>query len=358
MISIFKNILYLLIILVIFNYNTTSSFFLIKINNDKIQDNKENNYFKNIINNISIKLDTNNIYINISNKKLYILNNFLPLNSNNFDISKKIAFKRIQSRPLSCEASAAADIISYFTNKNISEYEIYDIMKKDFDKTPLKKWEKLIWGNPNNGFVWNIWYYWKKKDIKPTQSWYTWYGVYEKPVKEVYDNFFIKTSIINDENHTNIFGPNEHLKLILQELSKWNMVQLWWDWCTNKEYEDGIIDSDNYNQEYADNNIPWKNECYNMKKNRILTWYYNDNWVFKKHQWLAWEHSFYLLWYEWNINNPKKIIIWDTFTWYHKYETKEWMRKWNLMNYRTIIAYHPNNDLVYNKKIIKKDLLN
>lgn len=292
------------------------------------------------------------------NKKVSVVDYIINLKSDKvvFDISSKLKLKRIQDRPLSCESSATADIISYFTQRDINEYDIYNLMEKDFDTLPSKDWKKILWWNPNKWFVWNINYYWDGDKIKPSQAKMTWYWVYEKPVKKVYDKYFIKTSIINSNNHSYAFSPADHLNLILKNLKKWNMVQLWWDWCTKTEFEDWTINSQEYTQKDANNLKTWKNTCWDIDRDRTLTWYYKENWKLKKQNWLAWEHAFYLLWYEWDINNPSKIIVWDTYTGYHKYNTKEWMRKWSAMDYRTIIAYKPvknyftySNNLAYNK---------
>jgi hypothetical protein len=70
----------------------------------------------------------------------------------------------------------------------------------------------------------------------------------------------------------------------------------------------------------------------------MLEWYYKDDYgnLFK-HEWLAWEHAFYLLWYKWSVNNPSSIIVWDTMFWELEIPTSEWLRKWNLMQNRSII---------------------
>ena len=115
------------------------------------------------------------------------------------------------------------------------------------------------------------------------------------------------------------------------------MVQLWWDWCTNPIFEDWIIDKTEIDAKKVALWYSWKNYCSTFKKERKLEWYYKDWELYKKHIGLIWEHAFYLLWFEWKIDNPSKIIVWDTDTWYHKYDIKEWMRKWGRMDYRSII---------------------
>ena len=295
------------------------------------------------------------VYISYKNKLSAIWYK-IDLKSEKFDISDSFQFKRIQERPLSCESSAAADIISHVKWIEVDEFKVYDLMSKDIDREPTKSWSTIIWWNPDKWFVWNIWYYWKNKNKKPYQKLYTWYWVYEKPVKEVYDKFSIKTQIINKKNYDKNFWPKQHLRLSLENLKKWNMVQLWWDFCTDPNYEDGTIDREKYSQKNADDNLTAKNNCITFSENRKLEWYYdNGNWKMIKHEWLAWEHAFYLLWFEWDINNPKKIIVWDTYTGYHRYETIEWMRKWEAMDYRSLIVYKENKtQIAYTKNKLKK----
>ena len=271
-----------------------------------------------------------------------------------FDISSDLLFKRIQSRPLSCESSAAADIISYFNDKNVDEFEVYDAMARDMDFISTKSADNIFWWDPNKWFVWHIDYYWDIKNIKPYQSKYTWYGVYEKPVAEVFEKYGLETQIINNKDYDESFWEEEHLKFILNSLKSGKMVQLWWVRCTDPRYEDGIYKSSDFTQNDASNYKTAKNSCATFSNNRTLTWFYRENWKLRIHKGLSWEHAFYLLWYEGNVNNPEKIIVWDTDTGYHKYDTVEWMRKWRRMDYRSIIISKVDPKLVYierNKKL-------
>ena len=271
-----------------------------------------------------------------------------------FDVSANLPFKRIQARPLSCESSAAADIISYFTNKNIDEFEVYDSMAKDMDFISTKSSDNIFWWDPNKWFVWHIDYYWDNKNIKPYQSKYTWYWVYEKPVAEVFEKYDLETIIINKKDHDDSFWEEEHLKFILNSLKSGKMVQLWWDWCTDPKYEDWVYESANFSQTDASNYKTARNSCSTFFNNRTLTWFYRDNWKLRIHKGLSGEHAFYLLWYEWDISNPEKIIVWDTDTGYHKYDTVEWMRKWGMMDYRSIVISKVDPKLAYierNKKL-------
>ncbi len=257
----------------------------------------------------------------------------------NFNVVTDMLENRIQKRPLSCESSATSDIVYFFTGEPVDEYDIYDKLDKDMGDTEAKDmgdWK--AWWNPNKWFVGHVDYYWKDKSIRPSQREYTWYGVYEKPIAKVYNQYWLETNILNIDDHHETFWPQEHLDFILKSLQKWQMVQLWWDRCTDPSEEDWTIPKNEFNEEKSNQWYSWKNDCKSIYRNRALEWYYQEDWKRKKHIWLSWEHAFYLLWYDWEIDNPTKIIVWDTNTWYHKYSKKEWMRKWEKMDYRSIIV--------------------
>lgn len=261
---------------------------------------------------------------------------------NILDISYKFYKKSIQRKQLSCESSATSDIISTIKNKNIDEDEIIERLEKSEPNAIAKEINnKKYWWNPDLWFVWYInEYNWRFA----LQSKYEWYWVYEKPISKVYDSYWIWNKIINKENRENYWLKNEkeQLTYLLKELNEWNYIQLWWDICTYPEFEDWKLKKikRKITQEEADKWINWKNLCYNPYKERKLIWYYkNENWEEEKIIWLNWEHNFYLLWYKWWVENPTQIIIWDTTTWKHIYKTKEWMRKWWKMDYRSIVIY-------------------
>ncbi len=266
---------------------------------------------------------------------------------NGLNIAGKMPYKRLQKRALSCEAAAAADIISYFKWKNINEYRVYDMMNKSMPYPVHEGIGKNFWWNPDEGFVGHVWKF-GEKNIKPSQRKMTWYWVYEKPVAKVFNKFWLKTEIINNSYYYEFFREKKHLELLLKSLEKWHMIQLWWDRCTDSKYEDWVI-SKNVSQKNVNAHKNGKNYCSTLNQNREMIWYYTKKkWGLQVHKWLIWEHAFYLLWYEWTIKNPSKIIVWDTNTGYHKYKTIEWMRKWKKMDYRSIIIYNPKN----NKEIV------
>jgi len=256
----------------------------------------------------------------------------LKINNKNskkgFDISNKMKIKTIQKRALSCEISATADILSYFEWKKIDEdLLLKKLPKSNYNSFPKidKNWKKHWW-NPQEWFVGHI-------DKLPNwevarQRKMTWYWVLEKPIEKIINSFDYKTKIIKLSNYTPDFSEKEHITLILEELKKWNMVQLWWDICTNPKYFNWKENGCTYNWKPS-----WNSE-------RKLSWYYkNKDGKNIKYTWLNWEHAFYLLWHKWNIDNPTHIIVWDTYTWRHEYLKEEWIRKWKKMQYRSIIVY-------------------
>lgn len=258
-----------------------------------------------------------------------------------FDISNRLDYKRIQKKELSCESSATADIISYIKKENISEDDVlWKLPKSSFWKAAYWDNWKRIWWNPEKWFVWILDKI--EENGRGALQWkYEGYGVYEKPISKVYNDYWINNKIINKYNwNTNwIKNEKEHLSIILKSLTKWYMIQLWGDTCTYQEYEDGVLDKWKITQEEADKWYNGKNKCIYPLSERKLTWYSkNNDWTLTKHEWLNWEHAFYLLWYTGWIDNPKTIIVWDTNTGRHEYKTKEWLRKWERMSYRSIIV--------------------
>ena len=252
-------------------------------------------------------------------------NNFICENS--LDITSKMKQKHIQEMSLSCEISATADILSFLLSKKITEKELLKKLEKsEYNKIPQKnKWE-IYWGNPEEGFVWYIdkipnWEIARQRKI-------TGYWVLEKPIEKIINNYWFKTTTISKYDYSKKFNEKNHLKLILENLKKWNMVQLWWDICTDPKY---------YSEKEHICSYNWK---LSWNQNRDIYWNYIDkNWNKVKYKWLNWEHAFYLLWYKWEIDNPTHIIVWDTFTGRHTYVLSEWMRKWKKMEYRSIIIY-------------------
>ena len=255
-----------------------------------------------------------------------------------YDRTEEFFKTTLQEKTYSCEISATSDILSTLKNKNFTEDElIQQIDKSKFDETAQYSNGIYIWWNPNAWYVWYI-----DTDAKgnvASQRNLTGYGVYEQPIAELYHSEWFKTKIINNSHYTQDFWVEQHLQKLLKEFTEGNYVQLWWDICTTSEYDDWELALADITQEDVDNGKNAKNECWSYGQDRKRVWYYEDGESLVKHQGLIWEHNFYLLGYEWDIDNPINIIVWDTSTGKHTYPVKEWMRKWEEMDFRSIIVY-------------------
>ncbi len=257
-------------------------------------------------------------------------------NERDFNIFPDMYELTLQKKSLSCESAAAADILETFFRKSIHEDSVISLLPKwsHYNTLPQEHPDGIkIWGNPELWFVWHIDH---SSDITAKQKLMTWYWVYEAPISDVYQDYWFYTEIFNESKHNSVIWPDMHLRYLLEKLQNGSMVQLWWDWCTKIEYDDGILESKN------DGNIGWyvsaKNTCYNVDDPRELKWkYYDRNWKLQEHIWLDGEHAFILLWWKGDIKNPTHIRVWDTDTGYHLYPKQEWMRKWEKMDYRSII---------------------
>ena len=290
-----------------------------------------------------LRLKTNhskyvNINLNIKNpfpeRKVY------PYN---YDISAKMLKKSIQKRHLSCEISATSDILSSIKKRKIDEDELWPKLKKEGPWKFLYKDSKgrKIWGDPRKWFVWFV-------DKNPrtgrtaTQTNYEWYWVYEWPINDLYKLYWVKTKIITKKNEKEnwFYSTKSHLIYLLKELVNWNYVQMWWDFCTLAPYEDGTLRSFHIKQEEADKGLSGRNICSRTPTQRIMTWYIKKkDGSLELFKGLSWEHAFILLWYKGNIENPTHIIVWDTSTWKHTFPIKEWIRKWEALWNKSIIAY-------------------
>ncbi len=262
----------------------------------------------------------------------------------NFDIFPLLTYVRFQLKPLTCESSATADVVSYLLKRNIWEQEIFSALPKSnyYAKLPQRVDWKLIWWNPEEGFVWYETYYKEnKKLVLPKQSKMTGYGVYEAPISHlISDTYWLESKIINSSLYTDSYTEKSHMYEVLSELENWNMVILWWDWCTRTQYEDGKVKSKfilSDSDKQKTNNA--KNFCSDVGKPRTIKWYYYDGDILKLHSGLSGEHTFYLLGYYGTRENPQKIYVWDTDTGYHSYAIEEWLRKWNSMDNRSLIVY-------------------
>ncbi|MBB1564807.1 C39 family peptidase [Candidatus Gracilibacteria bacterium] len=245
------------------------------------------------------------------------------------DLTNKLAKLHIQERNLSCEAAATADILSTILKSDVKEKTILDKMKKEktYGKPSYSSNGKLYWGDPDNGFV---------GEMDGHQYNLTGFAIYEKPMSEVYKEYGVKTALYNKfENNLGLKNPKEALTHMLKELNNGNFVQIRGDYCTDQKYEDGTMDR-KITTEESKNGLAQKNFCYSFNQERRVTWHTDDGKeIYAPKQ----SHNFILLGYIGNIENPEKIIIWDTQTGRHIYPTAEWMRKWELNDARAIIVY-------------------
>ncbi len=233
------------------------------------------------------------------------------------DISHRYDFS-LQKYKLSCEIAAVRMIIEGLTDRTISEDEI--ISKIRVQNEPLSP--EGIWWDPDIGFVGSI-----------TGSQYkkTGYGIYEKPLSK-----YLKESGLNIEEsipkNNSYQQPASKLTTLLSSIDRWSLVMLWWDWCTSPWAEDGIVlKIDTYIARLF--LFSAKNPCDRSSEDRKFSWSTQSG---KKIEAISGEHVFLLLGYIWNKENPTHIIVWDTDTGKHFYPYNEWMRKWSLLQYRSL----------------------
>lgn len=246
----------------------------------------------------------------------------------------------LQEQSLSCESNATSLILSTLLWKEIPEAEVIQTLPKStyYGILPEKNGKSYLWWNPQEGFVGYIGH---TGSIIAKQKLMTGYGVYEKPIAKIFQQYGFKTQILTQGIHSSAFTKYEHLTTLLEHIQEGNMVQLWADWCTKESYDDGILSSKNeLTQDTAKLGISAKNTCYNVDEARELRWSYMDeNGRKKEHIWLDGQHAFVLLGWKWDIKKPTHIRVWDTDTGYHSYETVEWMRKWEKMDYKSLVIF-------------------
>lgn len=237
-----------------------------------------------------------------------------------YDITPKYR-PYIQHYKLSCEIAAAKMIMESLWIR-VSEDDI-------FYRIPVFSWsldETGIWWNPEQEFVGNI---------NGSQYSKTGYGVYEAPISSYFEKQWFQTIIINAKNYQKGMSAHKHLITLLQSIQKWHHVILWGDYCTHVDYEDGLLFDTTYKTLLKLFPIAAKNSCERSSDERIFSWKTRDGAMIK---WLSWEHAFLLLGYIGNINRPSHIIVWDTDTWRHIFPYNEWMRKWSLLEFRSLIV--------------------
>lgn len=141
------------------------------------------------------------------------------------------------------------------------------------------------------------------------------------------------TSWIYDSFDGRDISASERLATILTSLQAGYHVMLWGDYCTLSGFEDGILPyTDIYVSKFL--GIASVNRCKQGSEARRLVWKTPEG---KDISALSGEHAFVLLGYFGDLTDPTDIIVWDTKTGRHIYKTAEWMRKWKLLDYRSLI---------------------
>ena len=226
----------------------------------------------------------------------------------------------IQQYSLSCEIAALRIILGWL-GLSVSENEIF--VNIPIFRFPYTEWG--IWWDPDKEFVWMY---------TGSQSKKTGYWIYENPLALYAKKQWFATEIINQYSYTAWFNQHKHLVSLLQKIKDKNVhVLLWWDWCTSPSFEDGILKSGG-KWIIPFFPLPARNTCKAKESERIMNWTTPEG---KQISGLAWEHAFVLLGYIGKVSNPSHIIVWDTYTWRHIYSYGEWMRKWSLMQNRSLI---------------------
>jgi len=231
----------------------------------------------------------------------------------------------LQKYKLSCEIAAMKAIYEALGHKRTEDQIIATLpfYNKPYDETTG------IWWDPDKEFVWLI---------DGSQSKKTWYGIYESAIaKNFEDQIWIyiptlKTEAWNESTRPSIYTDETHLTHLLDTLDTWWHVIIWWDWCTNPVYEDGILGRDKWTIMKLFP-IPGKNTCKNWHINRDFTWKTPEG---KEVIAFNGDHVFVLLGYIGKKENPSHIIVWDTDTGRHIYPIQEWMRKWWYIENRSL----------------------
>lgn len=237
-----------------------------------------------------------------------------------YDVSKRYT-PYIQKYKLSCEI-AAIKMVMDTIGKPVSEDDI-------IFRIPVFSWSYSsggIWGNPEKEFV---------GDIHGSQYKKTWYGIYEEPLIQYLNNRWITAKKLNAFTYQKWMSAHKHLWFLLKKIQQWHHVILWGDYCTTPSEEDGILVDDNYKTLLRLFPIAAKNQCDRTSDERWVNWKTPDG---IDVQGLSWEHAFILLWFVGNISHPSHIIVWDTATGRHIFSYNEWMRKWSLLEFRSLIV--------------------
>lgn len=234
-----------------------------------------------------------------------------------YDISSKYWFL-IQKYRLSCEIAAVRMVMKSLVPSDVTEDDI--IAKLRIMPGPLSS--DGVWWDPDIGFV---------GSITGSQYMKTGYGIHEKPLERYLKGEWYIATGSNMFDGRNII-PRKRLIELFSSIESGKRVILWWDWCTTASMEDGTVKKVDT---FIVRTLPISgiNTCDRSPEDRQFTWTTPSG---KTIAWLSWEHAFLLLGYIWSRENPTHIIVWDTDTGRHVYPYNEWMRKWWMMQYRSL----------------------
>lgn len=223
----------------------------------------------------------------------------------------------IQKYSLSCEIAAVRMVMESF-GKRRSEESI--IKKIPHYPGELSWW---IWWDPEVEFV---------GYLTGTQGWQTGYGVYEKPLADYLRTEWYTVETQNLSTYGIGMTPHKHLLSLLDSLETDSRVILWGDWCTEEWSDDGMIPSGwRWILRYFP--VAARNECARSSDKRAFSWTTPTGKIVNG---LSWEHTFVLLGYIGSDTWITHVIVWDTYTGRHIFSYDEWMRKWELMEYRSL----------------------
>lgn len=200
--------------------------------------------------------------------------------------------------------------------------------KEFYSYKELMEWD-YIWWDPDKWFVWEV--NWSQRKM-------TGYWVNEKPLIKFYNKNKLITGHINKDTMLST-SPEQVLIYLLKQVQEWKMVQLWWDYCSLEKKEDATLWRWKISNEELSQKKWRRNTCNKRAfENRRIYWYApTENNMYYKVDTIIWEHNFLLLWYKSDWEKLTHIKVYDSYTWYHTYSTEEWLRKWSLLDYRTLI---------------------
>ena len=234
----------------------------------------------------------------------------------------------LQKYKLSCEIAAMKAIYGGLRYPR-SEDEI--IKTLPVHNAPYDK-VNGTWWDPDKEFV---------GLINGSQNEKTWYWIYETAIEKNFHQELGKyITTLRTESWNELTRPIEytdetHLTHLLEAIDNGWHVILWWDWCTNPDYEDGVLPRDKTRimQLFP---IPWKNTCKSWNLDRDFGWKTKE---WKEVMAFNGDHVFILLGYIGKKENPSHIIVWDTDTGRHIYSIQEWMRKWWKLQNRSLMIW-------------------